>query len=243
MTCIIIDDEPLAREELDFMIREVGGLDVLGLFPNAIKATDFLKEKQVDIIFLDIEMPILSGLDFAAQIDKETLIIFTTAYPYYALKSYELDAIDYLLKPIDKLRLSKAMHKAIHYKELLSDSVKLMQVDATHSEFIWIKSERTNHKIFLKDILFIEALKDYVILHTSEQRLITAMNLKTIHQKISNEKLIRVSKSFVVNLSHISSFNNQFVFIGKQEIPLGEVYRKNFIKSYQNLLNDGNIVF
>lgn len=118
MNCIIIDDEPLAREEMRSLINEVSPVEILGEFSNALTALSFLKENKTDLIFLDIQMPKVTGLEFAEMIPEDSLIIFTTAYPQYALKSYELDAIDYLLKPVEKQRLKKAIDKAISYKEL-----------------------------------------------------------------------------------------------------------------------------
>lgn len=234
MTCIIVDDEPLAREEIQSLISEVSDIKILGKFPNAIQAGDFLKNNDVDIVFLDIEMPLVTGLDFASQIPETTLVVFTTAYSQYAVKSYELDAIDYLLKPIDKSRLEKAIHKAISYKKLLTDDDVKNTFEGNSNEFLFIKSDRRYHKINYKDILFVEGLKDYVIIHTKTQKLITAMNLKTIHQKLLSDVFLRVSKSYVVNLDCIESFDNHTLYINDSEIPLGEVYKKEFFEKYSN---------
>ncbi|MBB2147559.1 LytR/AlgR family response regulator transcription factor [Pedobacter gandavensis] len=231
MNCIIVDDEPLAREELQSLIKELSPLEVLASFSNALSALDFLKTNEVDLIFLDIEMPKLSGLEFAAQTSEQTLIIFTTAYAQYALKSYELDAIDYLLKPIDTNRLEKAISKAISYKKLLSESTK-NTFEGSTKEFLMIKSERRYYKILFKDIRFIEGLKDYVVIYTQRQKLITALNLKTIHQKIPSEIFLRVSKSYVVNLSFIDSFDNHTIYIDEFEIPIGEVFKQDFVNKY-----------
>lgn len=231
MNCIIVDDEPLARQEIQSLIEEVSRFEIIGKFPNAVKAIDFLKENEVDVVFLDIEMPMVTGLEFARKIPENTLVIFTTAYPQYAVKSYELDAVDYLLKPIDKTRLEKALNKAIAYKKLLTDTVK-NTFEGNSNEFLFIKSDRRYHKINYKDILFIEGLKDYVIIHTKTQKLITAMNLKTIHQKLLSEVFLRVSKSYVVNMDYIESFDNHTLYVNDSEIPLGEVYRKYFFEKY-----------
>ncbi|HEX6426659.1 MAG TPA: response regulator, partial [Niastella sp.] len=171
MTCIIVDDEPLAREEMQALIKDVSHIDILGKFSNAPTALDFLKVNEVDLIFLDIEMPMVTGLEFAAQLPRQTLIIFTTAYPQYALKSYELDAIDYLLKPIDKDRLKKSINKAETYKKLLSDETEKNTVEINASDFLIIKSERRFYRINFADIRFIEGLKDYVVIYTSNQKL------------------------------------------------------------------------
>ncbi len=238
MNCIIIDDEPLARSEMRSLISEISGINVLGEFSNAPSALEFLKDNEADIIFLDIEMPMVTGLEFAEMLPKKSLIIFTTAYSQYALKSYELEAVDYLLKPIDPQRLEKAIDKAVLYTELLSKDTVKNTVESNTADFLFIKAERRFYKISFSDIKFIEGLKDYVVIHTKQQKLITAMNLKTIHQKISGETFIRVSKSYVVNMNFIDSFDNHNVYIGDSEISLGEVYRAEFFTKFAGgLLN------
>ena len=238
MNCIIIDDEPLARSEMRSLIAEISNIDILGEFSNAPSALEFLKDNDVDLIFLDIEMPMVTGLEFAEMLPKKSLIIFTTAYSQYALKSYELEAVDYLLKPIDPQRLEKAIEKAILYTELLSKDTVKNTVESNTADFLFIKAERRFYKISFSDIKFIEGLKDYVVIHTKQQKLITAMNLKTIHQKISGETFIRVSKSYVVNMNFIDSFDNHNIYIEDSEIPLGEVYRAKFFTKFAGgLLN------
>ena len=142
MNCIIIDDEPLARAEMQSLINEVSQVEVLGKFSNAPAAIEFLKTNEVDLIFLDIEMPLVTGLEFAEMLPKETLVIFTTAYSQYALKSYELEAVDYLLKPIDKQRLEKAIEKAVLYKELLYRDTVKNTVESNTADFLFIKADR-----------------------------------------------------------------------------------------------------
>jgi DNA-binding LytR/AlgR family response regulator len=232
MKCIIVDDEPLAREEMQALIKDVSQLEIGGVFSNAPAAMDFLKENDVDLIFLDIEMPMVSGLEFAEQLPGKTLTIFTTAYPQYALKSYELDAIDYLLKPIDKARLKKAITKAEAYGKLLSDDTEKNTVESNTNDFLIIKAERRFYKINFADIRLIEGLKDYVVIHTNNQKLITAMNLKTIHQKVPQQIFLRVSKSYVINKNYIESFDHHNIYLGETEVPLGDVYKKDFFKIY-----------
>lgn len=232
MNCIIVDDEPLAREEMQALIKDVSNIEILGKFSNAPSAMNFLKEHKVDLIFLDIEMPKVTGLEFAQQLPEETLTIFTTAYPQYALKSYELDAIDYLLKPVEKKRLEKAINKAQVYRKLLSDASAKSTIEANTQDFLLIKSDRRFHKISFSNIVYIEGLKDYVVIYAGNQKLLTAMNLKTIHQKLPQQVFLRVSKSYVVNVNHIHSFDHHNIYIGDSEIPLGEVYKKDFFMTY-----------
>lgn len=148
MNCIIVDDEPLARAEMKSLINEVSQLEILGSFSNAPSAIEFLKTSTVDLIFLDIEMPLISGLEFAEMLPENTLVIFTTAYSQYALKSYELDAVDYLLKPIEKQRLEKAIEKAVLYKELLSSKTVKNTIESNTADFLFIKAERKYYKIY-----------------------------------------------------------------------------------------------
>ena len=232
MNCIIIDDEPLARTEMQSLIQEISKVEVLASFSNAFTALDFLKTNQVDLIFLDIQMPLMTGLEFAESLPKQSLIIFTTAYSQYALKSYELDAIDYLLKPIEKQRLEKAIKKAELYNQLLSQETIKNTVESNTRNFLFIKADRRFYKLNFDEIKFIEGLKDYVVIHTKTQKLITAMNLKTIHQKIPADIFLRVSTSFVINLNFIDSFDKHNIYIDESEIPLGEVYKSDFFEAY-----------
>ncbi|MGF7025009.1 LytR/AlgR family response regulator transcription factor [Sphingobacterium sp. HSC-15S19] len=234
MNCIIIDDEPLARAELQALILEHSALIILDVFSNVSTARAFLKENMVDLIFLDIEMPNISGVEFAESLVDNTLVVFTTAYPQYALKSYELEAIDYLLKPIDEVRLKKAINKASLFSKLLSNETEKSSLESFSENFLLIKSERRFHKINFDEIKYVEGLKDYVVLYIGDQRLITAMNLKTIHQKMPQDIFIRISKSYVVNLNFIESFDHHGVMIDDVEIPIGEVYKKEFFRIYTN---------
>lgn len=232
MNSIIVDDEPLARAEMRALIMEVSDTEILGEFSNASTALEFLKTNQVDVVFLDIEMPMLSGLDLAKQLPLSTMVVFTTAYPHYALKSYELDAIDYLLKPVDKFRLDKAIRKAEAFKGLLAASPEKNTIEGNTADFLLVKSDRRFYRIRFDEIKYIEGLKDYVVIYTMSQKLITAMNLKTFHQKTPQGVFFRISKSYVINKNYIESFDHHTVYIDGSELPLGEVYKKEFFKLY-----------
>lgn len=232
MNCIIIDDEPLAREEMKALVEEVSNLEILGTFSNAQTALEYLKSHTVDLIFLDIQMPMVTGLEFAKRIPGQSLIVFTTAYPQHALKSYQLDAIDYLLKPIEKSRLEKAILKATTYLGLLSDETEKSTVETNNEDYLVIKSDRRFHRIAFGDIRYIEGLKDYVVIYTKTNKLITAINLKNIHQKVPAGIFMRVSKSYVINRNFIDSFDHHTIYLGETEIPLGEVFKKEFFNKY-----------
>jgi DNA-binding LytR/AlgR family response regulator len=232
MNCIIIDDEPLAREGVQLLIDQTRDLNLLGSFGNTQLATVFLQENPVDLVFLDIQMPGMNGLDFAKTIPLKTLVIFTTAYSEYALDSYEVEAIDYLIKPIKLERFQKAVGKALSYRNLLAKDNSGNNIETVADDYFFVKADRKIFKIYFKDILFIEGLKDYVVLHTDEQKIITAMNIKTIHEQLPQHIFVRVSKSYIINVHQIASFDNNTVFIRKNEIPVGNAYRTYFFDEF-----------
>lgn len=238
MTCIIVDDEPLARQGMELSIGNVSTLQLLGSFSNALAASDFLRKEKVDLMFLDINMPELSGLDFLKSLRDAPLVIFTTAYPQYALESYELEAIDYLVKPIRIERFLKAANKAENYLKLLQQEASSTLVEKIEDDYVFIKADRKYFKIYFKDILYIEGLKDYVVIYTQDNKIITSMNVKTIASQLPPAIFARVSKSYIVNTLHISSFDNELIYINNHEIPLGQSFKDDFIKQHI----DGKIV-
>ena len=231
MNCIIIDDEPLAREAIEILVKDTSQLNLLGMFNNALAASKFMEENPVDLIFLDIQMPGITGIEFARNISKRSLVIFTTAYSEYAVDSYEVDAIDYLIKPIDPERFHKAVNKAIAYHSLLLKEEK-ENIEAGNTEYFFVKSERRYFKINYKDILFIEGLKDYVILQLKDQRIITKMTLKAIHEQLPASLFFRINKSYIINTRHITSFDNNDVTIHLHEIAIGNSYRDDFFEKF-----------
>lgn len=229
MKCIIIDDEPIARKGIEKLVNDISSLELLGCFENAEMAAGFIKDHAVDLFFLDIQMPGLSGIDFAKSIPSTALVIFTTAFAEYALDSYEVDAIDYLVKPVKPERFKKAVEKAISYHAMLLSEEKNADIEEIQSDFIFIKSDRRFFKVNFQDILFVEGLKDYVIIQTENQRLITHMNLKTIHELLPQQTFLRVNRSYIVNKDCIDSFSNNDVFIKNYEIGIGNHYRDLFL--------------
>jgi DNA-binding LytR/AlgR family response regulator len=233
MKCIIVDDEPLGREGIKILVEQYTELQLVGEFHNADETTIFLKDHPVDLIFLDIQMPGTNGLEFAKSIPKNTLVVFTTAYSEFAVESYEVDALDYLLKPIKKDKFDRAVKKAIYYHEmLLAEAQPDNSFESVGDDYIFVRSDRKICKIDLKKILFIEGLKDYVVIHTDDQRYITAINMKNIYDKLPKSIFARVSKSYVVNIKHIDTFDNNDIQIGKHEIPIGGVYRNDFFENF-----------
>lgn len=232
MKCIIVDDEPLAREGIQLLVENTKGLSLEGCFNNAQSAGEFLADHKIDLIFLDINMPGINGIEFAETLPEKTLLIFITAYAEYALKGYELDAVDYLVKPVHAERFRKAIDKAFSYHKLLVTENNKSDIEGITTDYIFIKSERKYFKIIFNDILFIEGLKDYVVIHTAGQKIITAMNIKTINSQLPPQVFTRISKSYIVNIRHISSFDNNSLLINNHEITIGSNYRNHFFEEY-----------
>ena len=230
MKCIIVDDEPIARRGIKNLLERVPSLELLGSFENAEAAEVFIKGNPADLIFLDIQMPGITGIEFAQKIPKTTLVIFTTAYAEFALDSYEVDAVDYLVKPIKPERFEKAVEKAMSYYEMLLSEERKNQIEQVEHDYIFIKSDRRFFKVSFKNILFIEGLKDYVVIQTDENRLITHMNIKTIHDLLPHKMFIRANRSYIVNKNRIDSFSNNDIFIDKYEIAIGNFYRDSFLE-------------
>jgi len=231
MNCIIVDDEPLAREAIARLIEQTENLTLLNSFSGAKHAANFLEENDVDLVFLDIEMPGINGLEFSKTIPKQTLIVFTTAYSQYALDSYDGYAIDYLVKPVKLSRFEKAVSKVIFCHNLLKTG-QMSQNTEISENYFFVKADRRFFKVYFDDILFIEGLKDYVVLHTAEQKIVTAMNIKTIYAQMARNIFVRISKSFIININKITSFDNNTIYILHHEIPVGNVYRNHFFDEF-----------
>lgn len=232
MKAIIVDDEPLAREAIQLLAANVPNLEIVAIVNSALSALKCINESPVDLIFLDIEMPGINGIEFARTIPEKTLVIFTTAYPGYALDGFELDAIDYLVKPVREDRFQKAVAKAFSYNKLLQGEVSTAEVEHQGDDYFFVKSERKFVKVHFKEILFIEGLKDYVVIQTDNQRVMTAMNIKTIHEQLPQQVFVRIGKSYVINVKEIASFDNNTVLIRNYEIPIGNSYRNYFFDNF-----------
>lgn len=229
MRCIIVDDEPLAIEGMILNIKQIDSLELVSSFSNALDAHKFLKDNDIDLLFLDINMPNLTGLELAKIILNPPMIIFTTAYSEYAVESYEVAAVDYLTKPIRFQRFFQAVSKAEEqYK--LRKKTETITTNQSLSEYILIKADRRTHRVAVNDIQYIEGLKDYVLVHTLNEKLAVAMNIKTIYTQLPESHFVRINKSFIVNLNHVNSFDNDFLKIDSKELPIGLVFRENFYK-------------
>lgn len=228
MKCIIIDDEPLARKGIELLIQKVDFLEVEEQFPTALEATNYLANHDVDLIFLDIEMPGLNGLQFLNAIPIKAQVILTTAYPQYALEAFELDVVDYLLKPIKFERFYKAVNKAREYSSLDD----LYGVEKAEIDFFYIKSDRKFIRLFFDDILYIKGMKDYVMICTDKKKYMTAMNVGTTYKQLPHDRFARVSKSYIIHINKITQIDTDFIYLGDMDIPLGTSYKEDFINTY-----------
>lgn len=177
-------------------------------------------------------MPGTNGIDFSNSIPKETLVVFTTAFSEFAADSYEVDAVDYLIKPVRLERFQKAVEKARSYSKLFETKNETSNIEPATDDYLFVKAERKMFKLHFKDILFIQGLKDYVILHTENQKVITAMNIKTIQDQLPKHIFVRVSKSYIINSKCMDSLDNNTIYIGENEIPIGNIYRDYFFNEF-----------
>lgn len=227
---VIVDDEPLAREGLELHIQEVSDLELQDQFGHPTDAIAFLEKNDTDLLFLDVEMPDMSGIDLLKSLQSPPMTVLTTAYTDYALEGFDLGVIDYLVKPIRLERFISAVNKAREYLRLRELSVQTEQLpDQDH---IFLKADRKFVKVFLDDILYIQGMKDYVMVYTAESRVITAMNMKTINSQLDSSRFVRVSKSYIINVSKIVEVKNNSVMIQDVEIPIGKKYKEHFLDNF-----------
>ncbi len=226
--CLIVDDEPPAIQLLEKYAGMIDQLKVVGTSQSAVKAFDMLKTTEVDLIFLDIRMPVLNGIDFVKTLQHPPAVIITTAYREYALDGYDLDIIDYLLKPIAFDRFLKAVDR---YRERHTDPTNIAdKPDAIdHSGYIFFNVNKTHHKIMVDDIVYIESLKDYVRIHTTTDRLVVKGNLGTTMKGLPVTKFLRIHRSFAIALGHVKSYNQSEVNVGGEKLPIGVSYREEVV--------------
>lgn len=223
LQCIIIDDEPLARTGLQEYIQDVGFLQLAGEFDNPMKAIDILMQQKIDLIFLDIQMPRMTGLEFLKSLAQPPLVIFTTAYPQYAVEGFELNAIDYLLKPFSFERFWKAVIKA---KSLREPAGQPAAATGAEPDYFFIKSDNKLIKIKYDEILFVEALQNYVAVHTTEKKYITYLTFRSIEEYLPAGRFVRTHKSFIVAAAKVESIEGNDIRIGQHHIPISRTERE-----------------
>ncbi|SHN08868.1 LytTR family DNA-binding domain-containing protein [Chitinophaga sp. CF418] len=226
LRCIAVDDEPLALDLLEDNIRQVPYLELVAKCADAFEAIKVLQEKEVDLIFLDIQMPGLTGLQFIQSLAHKPMIILITAYEKFALEGFELDVTDYLVKPVALPRFIKACNKARELYQLKHQPVTASA--AGTPEFFFVNSDYSLLKINVADIIWIEALKDYIRIHLTgtTKPVVTRMPLKQVEEQLAPAKFIRIHKSYIIAVAHITAIRKNSVFIGAMELPVGDNYRE-----------------
>lgn len=232
LNCWIVDDEPLALDLLSSYVERTSFLKLTGRYANAVQAMKKIHEEKIDVIFLDIQMPEVNGMEFARFIDKDTRIIFTTAFSEYAIEGYKVDALDYLLKPFSYTDFFNASLKALEWHKMKTASEKESTAETTG---IFVRSDYKLIHILFNDILFIEGLKDYIKIYTTKESrpILTLMNLKTMEEELPHTSFFRVHRSYIINRDKISSIDKNRIIINQQEIPIGETYRKTFMQAIE----------
>lgn len=225
LKCIAIDDEPLALELIKNYVKRFPTLEMVNVFEDAISGAEYLNQHGADLLFLDVNMPDINGVELARSLAKSPMIIFTTAYRNYAFESYELQAIDYLLKPIDLKRFTIAVEKAIDFHQH-----RTQPQDKNEDQAIYIYSEYKMIKIWLKDIEYIESMGDYLKIYQTQvdKPLLTLTTMKKLLEKLPNEQFARIHRGFIVSIGKIKSIHSRKVQLSKIELPIGDAY-KDFI--------------
>ncbi len=234
LNCWIIDDEPLALSLLESYVNKVPFLKLTGKYSNALSAIQNISGEKVDVLFLDIQMPELNGMDFAHTLDNHTKVIFTTAFSEYAVEGYKVNALDYLLKPFSFEDFLIAARKALSWFELSSNKANIET--ERPSIGIFIKSDYKHLHILYDNILYIEGLKDYVKINTLTEAkpILSLISLKQLEDELPQDRFMRVHRSYIINMEKISSINRNKISIGKTQIPVGDTYRKKFRSIIEN---------
>lgn len=230
--CIIVDDEPIAIDVIKSHLQLFNDIEIVAECENAIEALEEINKKQVDLVFLDIEMPQVSGIDFLKNINRNFKVIITTAYRDYAIEGYQLDVVDYLLKPISLERFIKAINK--FFQQTKSNIVEFRkEVGLDPNLFIYVKEGKDTHKIYLKDILYIESLRDFLIIHLDNRTIEIRYKISDFEEKLASDFFIRIHKSFIISIGKISSFSVNTLKIGSKELPIGRTYHEQVKKKLE----------
>ena len=223
LNCIIIDDEPLARKGLQTYCNDISFLNVVGVCKNALQANEILHEQAIDLLFLDINMPIISGLDWLKNLTASPLVVMTTAYPQYALESFSYEVIDYLVKPISFERFLQAVNKAYRLTKTTEDE-----------EVFFVKSDKSLKKIKIDEILFVEAMQNYVKIVTASETIITHSTLKQLRDELPNQFFIQTHKSYLVSKAQVSEITGNQILIGAHKIPISVRLKKEVLQQILN---------
>ena len=232
---IIVDDEPLAQDVLETYIEKIAELNLVQKCSNALEANEALKTHDIDLMFLDIQMPQLTGIDFLKTLSKPPLVIFTTAYPNYAIEGFELNALDYLLKPISLERFMKAVNKAMDRIDLerKDSAAEIVDAGGENLDYIFVKADKKLIKVNYSDIIYIEGLKDYVIIRMDKNRIITLQTMKSLEEKLPSHIFKRIHRSYIINIEKINAIVGNMVEVVEKgqpkHLPIGKNYREDLL--------------
>jgi DNA-binding LytR/AlgR family response regulator len=227
MNCIAVDDEPLALDIIEAYVTKHPELTLVARCNNAAEASEVLKKHKVDLMFLDIQMPEITGLSFVKSLEHKPLFMFTTAYPDYALEGFELDAIDYLLKPIAYDRFEKGVDKALEYYKI-KQNADVAESDLENEHF-FVKANQKLIKLSYSEIYYVEAFADYVKIFLADKKIVTLQTMKNMEKKLPAELFSRVHRSFIVNRNHVASFSTSVCEVNEVKIPIGKNYKEAFV--------------
>jgi DNA-binding LytR/AlgR family response regulator len=227
MNCIAVDDEPLALDIIEAYVARHPELTLVARCNNAAEASEVLKKHKVDLMFLDIEMPEITGLSFVKSLEHKPLFMFTTAYPDYALEGFELDAIDYLLKPIAYDRFEKGVEKALEYYKI-KQNADVAESDLENEHF-FVKANQKLIKLSYSEIYYVEAFADYVKIFLADKKIVTLQTMKNMELKLPPDMFSRVHRSFIVNRNHVTSFSTSVCEVNEVKIPIGKNYKEAFV--------------
>ena len=229
INCVIVDDEPVARNVLETFVAKIPNLELVKSCKNAMEAFEVANQQKIDIFFLDINMPDISGLSLAKSINQKAKIIFTTAYREYAVDGFNLQAVDYLLKPISFDRFLQSIHKYFEGVSFIDSEIKI-EKSVLKNDFIFVRSDRKMIKINFDEIQYVESLSDYIKIHSADKTITTRETISNIETKLPAKNFLRIHRSYIVNLKKMNSYTNEFVEIGKNAIPISRTYKENVLK-------------
>jgi len=237
VNCLIIDDEPLAVEVIKSHIEKLGSINIVATCHRAAEAFDLLRAKKIDLLFLDIQMPGLSGLEFLRSLRNPPKVILTTAFKEYALEGYELDIVDYLMKPISFERFVRAVNK---FFEQQARDIEIHQSNpgCETNDFMYIRTGKMVHKVLIKDIVYVESLKDYVNIHTADRTITARQTLSSIENMMNENLFLRIHRSFIVSINHIIGFTSTSIAISDKNLPIGRNYKQQVFHQLNYLPNE-----
>lgn len=236
LRCVIVDDEPLARECIENYVAKVDYLQLTGTVTNPVELDQLLEAHPANLIFLDIQTPLINGIDYLKMTPNPPMVIITTAYPSFALEGFQLDVLDYLLKPITFDRFFKAVTKAKDYFSLKQKSFATLDAAKadTLEDYFFIKCDSKYERIYINDILYVQALENYVNIYTSKRKYLTLLNLKSVEENLHGHAFIKVHKSYIVSIPKIEAIENNDILIQGTRIPISRSYREETIDRILN---------